>query len=240
LFVVAITGLLSLSFVPIGTRYSRWTNRVKSINVLFGMETSRRVKKPRRGRPRSFDVDRALDRALQVFWRKGYEGASLPELTRAMGINRPSMYAAFGNKAALFRKVLDRYAQGPAHYVCAAIEAPTAREVFERILRGAVKMAADPRNPKGCLNIQGALACGSSAEAMRKELIARRARGQEALRQRFERAKEEGDLPSHVDAADLARYVTTVIYGLSVQAVSGASAEDLRRIGDMALRVFPN
>jgi AcrR family transcriptional regulator len=203
------------------------------------METRPRVKKPRRGRPRSFDVDRALDRALHVFWRKGYEGASLPDLTRAMGINRPSLYAAFGNKAALFRKVLDRYAQGPAGYVCAALEAPTARQVFERLLHGVIDMTADPRNPKGCLNIQGALACSASADPLRKELITRRARGQQALRLRFERAKEEGDLPANVDPADLARYVTTILYGLSIHAASGATAGDLHRIAELALHAWP-
>src|SRR5688572_30677833 len=100
------------------------------------MKPRRTGKSPPRGRPRKFDPDRALDRALDVFWRKGYEGASLPELTRAMGINRPSMYAAFGNKRALFRKALTRYRRGPAAYVAEALEQPTARGVAERLLRG--------------------------------------------------------------------------------------------------------
>src|SRR6185312_6508146 len=94
----------------------------------------------KRGRPRAFDAERALDRALNVFWRKGYEGASLPELTKAMGINRPSLYAAFGNKEALFKKALDRYASGPAGYVGRALAAPTARGVFEALLEGAIGM----------------------------------------------------------------------------------------------------
>src|SRR5688500_17890997 len=110
----------------------------------------RRLAVPR-GRPRAFDADKALDRALKVFWKKGYEGASLPDLTKAMGINRPSLYAAFGNKEALFRKALARYAAGPAAYVCRAMEARTARAVFEQLLAGAIEMQADRRNPRGCL-----------------------------------------------------------------------------------------
>src|SRR5438094_4748444 len=112
------------------------------------------------GRPRAFDVDEALDQALRIFWRKGYAGASLPDLTRAMGINRPSLYAAFGNKEMLFRKALDRYAEGPAAYVCEALREPTARAVVERLLRGAIKLLTDPSNPGGCLAVHGALACG--------------------------------------------------------------------------------
>src|SRR5271170_1976714 len=125
------------------------------------------------GRPRSFDADKALDRALQVFWRKGFEGASLADLTKAMGINRPSLYAAFGDKEALFRKVLDRYADGPASYVREALQEPTARAVMERLLRGAAEISADRHSPRGCLMVQGALACGKETEPIRRELIAR-------------------------------------------------------------------
>ncbi|MGH8592067.1 MAG: TetR/AcrR family transcriptional regulator, partial [Gammaproteobacteria bacterium] len=149
-----------------------------------------KVKKPPApiGRPRAFDVDKALDRALQVFWRKGYEGTSLPDLTEAMGINRPSLYAAFGNKEALFRKALDRYADGPAAYFREALEAPTARAVVERLLLGAVDLLTDPRHPPGCLVVQGALSCGEAAEPIRQELVSRRKAGEAAIRRRFERA----------------------------------------------------
>src|SRR5947207_2130035 len=138
--------------------------------------------RPRRGRPRGFDADAALDRALTVFWRKGYEGASLPDLTRAMGINRPSLYAAFGNKEMLFRRSLDRYVEGPAAYVRQALQEPTARAVAERLLRGTVDLLTDPRHPRGCLIVQGALTCGDAAESVRKELVARRAAAQTAIR----------------------------------------------------------
>jgi AcrR family transcriptional regulator len=192
-----------------------------------------------RGRPREFDIDQALDQALRVFWRKGYEGASLPDLTKAMGINRPSLYAAFGNKEGLFRKALVRYADGPAAYVGEALNEPTARVVTERLLGGAADLLTDPRNPRGCLMVQGALACGEAAAAVRRELIAQRAAGQDALRRRFERAVSEGDLPAGVDSADLARYVVTVIHGMAVQAAGGASREDLLRVVEMALRAWP-
>jgi AcrR family transcriptional regulator len=191
------------------------------------------------GRPRAFDIDTALDRALRVFWRKGYAGASLPDLTKAMGINRPSLYAAFGNKEALFRKVLDRYAEGPAVYVRESLCAPTARAVVERLLRGATDLLTSPRNPPGCLMVQGALACGEVTDAIRRELISRRAAGEAALRQRFERAIADGDLPADADPGDLARYLATVIHGMAVQAAGGATRQELRRVVDIALRAWP-
>lgn len=192
-----------------------------------------------RGRPREFDAEKALDRALKVFWRKGYEGASLADLTRAMGINRPSLYAAFGNKEGLFRKALARYGEGPASYVREALTEPTARAVAERLLTEAAEMLTDPRNPRGCLVVQGALACGQEADPIRRALIASRAAGEAALRERFERAVADGDLPADVDSADLARYLMAVMHGMSVQATSGAGCEELQRVAQMALRAWP-
>jgi AcrR family transcriptional regulator len=193
----------------------------------------------RTGRPREFDIEQALDRALAVFWRKGYEGTSLPDLTRAMGINRPSLYAAFGNKEALFRRALDRYDAGPAGYVREALKEPTARAVAERLLRGTIDLLTGPRNPRGCLLVHGALACGEAAESLRQELASRRAAAEGALRRRFERALADADLPASTDPADLARYVVTVIHGMAVQAAGGTSRAALRRVADLAMRAWP-
>jgi len=191
------------------------------------------------GRPRSFDIGRALDRALQVFWRRGYEGTSLSDLTKAVGVNRPSLYAAFGDKEALFRKALDRYLAGPAAYTLEALKEPTARAVIERLLRGAADLNAAPRNPGGCLMVQGALACGEAADSIRQELTARRAAGEAAIRRRLQRAKSEGDLSSDADPAELARYVATILYGMAVQAAGGASRGKLQRVAEMTLRTLP-
>lgn len=191
------------------------------------------------GRPREFDLDEALDRALEVFWAKGYEGTSIPDLTEAMGINRPSLYAAFGNKEELFRKALDRYAEKPAGYVREALAEPTARAVMEKLLRGAADSLSDRKHPRGCLLVQGALACGEEADSVRREVASRRDAGLTALRERFERAKAERDLPANLEPGDLARFVFVAIYGMSVQAAGGATREQLRRVAELALRIWP-
>lgn len=191
------------------------------------------------GRPRGFDTDAALDRAMEVFWRKGYEGASLADLTGAMGINPPSLYAAFGNKEGLFRKALDRYLEGPSAYQRAALEAPTARAAVEALFEGACAMAACPDQPGGCLVVQAALACSDAASAVRQDLIARRAAGEAAIRERLLRARDEGDLPPDADPATLARFVVAVIYGMSVLAAGGAGQDELRGVAAAALRGWP-
>jgi AcrR family transcriptional regulator len=191
------------------------------------------------GRPRAFDEGQALDRAMQVFWRKGYEGTSLADLTKAMGINRPSLYNAFGDKEVLFRKVLDRYEQGPARYVAEAMRQPTARAVVESLFRATCNAAENSGDPRGCLLVQGALACGNEAEHVRQELTSRRAAGETALRRRFQRAKSEGDLSRRVDAADLARYIMTVLHGMAVRSASGATRKELQGIAEMAMRAWP-
>ena len=190
-----------------------------------------------RGRPRAFDPDAALERAMHVFWAKGYEGASLSNLTRAMRINRPSLYAAFGNKEQLFGKVLDRYMDGPVAYFGKALAEAKARDVVEEILLGTARMGDDPRIPAGCLMVQGALACGDAS--VRKEVAARRAAAEGALRRRLQRAKREGDLPKNSSPGDLAGYVMTVVRGMAVQSAGGASSDQLRRVAQIALRAWP-
>jgi AcrR family transcriptional regulator len=194
---------------------------------------------PNLGRPRSFDTGKALDAAMEVFWRKGYEGASLSDLTRAMGINRPSLYAAFGDKEALFRRVLEHYEDGPAAYMRQALNQPRARAVVEGLMHGAAKLATSPNNPPGCLSVQGALASGNGAESVRSHLVRRRHAGEKAVRQRLQRAQLEGDLPADVSPDDLARYVVTMVQGIAVQAAGGATRKELGRVIQTALRAWP-
>lgn len=194
---------------------------------------------PTKGRPRAFDTDDALQKALELFWRQGYEGTSLSDLTEAMGINRPSLYAAFGNKEQLFRRALQRYLSGPAACFAAAMNEPTARQVAERMLQGVVRQLGDPGMPSGCLVVQAALASGTEAEPIREVLAAHRNEARLALQRRFRKAIAEGDLPADTDAGTLAGYLMAITHGLAVQAAGGLSAKDLKRIAELALRNWP-
>jgi AcrR family transcriptional regulator len=192
-----------------------------------------------RGRPRSFDERQALEAALAVFWKHGYEGASLADLTRAMGINRPSLYAAFGNKEELFRRAVEHYVAGAAALHERALRQPTARAAVERFLHDMADSLGDCKHPRGCLLVQSALACGAAGESAKQELIARRASARAMWRKRFQRAKAEGDLPAEADPAALARYLSTLAAGMAVEAVHGADRAEMRRVADIALRAWP-
>jgi AcrR family transcriptional regulator len=190
------------------------------------------------GRPREFDTEKALDEAMEVFWRHGYEGATIAELTGAMGINPPSLYAAFGSKEGLLKAALDRYAKKRAEFMAEALALPTARAVVERVLLKLADMQTDPENPPGCLLVAGGLACGAGAENVPFELAARRAEAADQLRDRFIRAKAEGDLTVDADPTALARYLSAVIAGMGVLASSGATREDLRQIALVSVKAF--
>ena len=191
------------------------------------------------GRPLGFAENEALEAAMRVFWEKGYEGATLADLTEAMAINRSSMYATFGDKEALFRLAIARYAEGPAAYTREALKQPTARAVVEALLRGALELLADPSHPRGCLSVQGALACGSHAQAMKEAMIEWRRQGEADIQRRLQRARREGDFAKDVDPGDLARYICTVLSGLAVQATNRSSRAEMARTVDMVLRSMP-
>ena len=191
------------------------------------------------GRARAFDADEALDKAMTVFWRKGYDGASLSDLTEAMGINRPSLYAAYGNKQQLFRKALERYGEGPSSYEREALAQPTAREVAEGLLRGAADVQTDPNTPAGCLATLGTTYCAEDSSPVGKMLIASRLAGHAAIRERFERARAEGDLPADANPKALTHYIGAVVCGMAVLAASGATRNELERVIRRTMRAWP-
>ena len=192
-----------------------------------------------RGRPREFCVDQALAAALGVFWTKGYDGASLADLTDAMGVTKPSLYAAFGNKEALFHKALDLYETEKLAYTREALDRPTARAVAECFMRGAIAAQTSSAGPKGCLRVISATNCGPDATSIKADVIARRTSSQAALIERFERAKAEGDLPAHVDVAGLTGYLFAILQGMAVQAGSGATRAELEQVVATGLALWP-
>ena len=194
-----------------------------------------------KGRPREFDPDEALDKAMMVFWQQGFEGASLSDLTEAMGISRPSLYAAFGNKEELFRRAIERYVEtGPAADHLAALAEPTARAVVARMLRTKAESLTDPCHPLGCMVVRGAFSCGEADQSIKDKLAELCSSAEAALTERFERAKAEGDLPPSSNPAVLTRYVSALIQGMSVQASGGATQEQLLDVAEMAVASWPS
>ncbi|MET7393833.1 helix-turn-helix domain-containing protein [Dactylosporangium sp. NPDC005572] len=195
-----------------------------------------RSETPAVGRPRAFDEATVLDRATEVFWRHGYEGASLSALTSAMGINRPSLYATFGSKEQLFQRAFARYHEHQVATARAALEQPTAYAAIEAFLRSSADGLTAGDHPAGCLSIQGGLACSPENSRISGILAAGRAATESAVEARLSRAAQEGDLPAGMDVRALARFVMALSEGHAVHAAAGASREDLQASVDIALR----
>ncbi|MAB43857.1 MAG: TetR family transcriptional regulator [Sphingomonadaceae bacterium] len=192
-----------------------------------------------RGRPREFDTELALGAALRVFWAKGYEGASLSDLTDEMGITRPSLYAAFGNKETLFRQALDLYERDKLTYIGDAIEAPTARDVAERLLMGSVD-AATTGDCKGCMGVIASVACQSVEPSIRDDVNARAESSRRAIIARMQQAIDAGEFRVATEAEAITRYLLAIMQGISVQAQSGASRDELLQVADSALLSWPS
>ncbi len=187
------------------------------------------------GRPREFDREAALHAAMLVFWQHGYEGASLTDLTKAMGVSRPTLYATFGDKEALFREAVNAYTVLKDEGLRAALAQPTARGVAETMLQ----LTAGERTLPGCLLVQGALVGSADSDCVRGELASIRRQDTALLTERFERAREEGDLPPHADPAALARYVGCLAYGMMVESAGGITPAELRGVVEVAMANWP-
>ena len=190
------------------------------------------------GRPREFDRGEALRAAMLVFWRYGYDGASLTLLTEAMGVSKPTLYAAFGDKAALFREAVTDYGGLKADAYEAAFALPTARATVEAWLRLASGVEWLPETPTGCLLLRGAMldgGLGAGSGELRGEVVAILLAATGRLKERLERGQREGDVAAGVDAGKLADYLSALAAGMAVQSACGVGTEALRRVVDVAM-----
>ncbi|MGI2110031.1 TetR/AcrR family transcriptional regulator [Shewanella frigidimarina] len=186
------------------------------------------------GRPRGFDIDIALEQALNVFWRNGYEGTSLNELTEAMGIKKPSLYAAFGNKEQLFFKAIDLYENRPDSLFNIAFQHEHIADVIRGLLLGAAAQFTDCSHPQGCALINSTLSCSEASDSIKKTVLARKLKHKQQLADRFEQAQRKGELQDGCEPVVLASLMTTLFQGLSMQASEGASVEELQQVAAMA------
>jgi AcrR family transcriptional regulator len=191
------------------------------------------------GRPREFEMDDAIEKAAGLFWRNGYEGTSLSDLTNVIGISPPSFYFAFGSKEALFKKVIERYFAEQSKIVEAAFRKPTPRAVATHFLQRYADVLTDPAHAPGCLAMNSSLPC-AEGDPLRKWLAGLREQTRMRFRDRFAEARGGESLPAGMDADSLARLVLVIACGLAVEAQSGASRKELRRTIALALPAWPN
>ena len=188
------------------------------------------------GRPIGFDKDGALEAAMLLFWERGYEGTSMADLTQAMGLNPSSIYAAFGDKHALFQLAVKRYMEMRAQYAGKALEEPTLEKVVRALFDNTVAFLTTPGHPPTCMTLAGAVGCSLDASPARDLMTEIRKQNQVALRQRLLKARKSGELSKDIDLDDYTRYLSTIIAGLSIQAANGSTKAELNRTAQMALR----
>jgi AcrR family transcriptional regulator len=192
-----------------------------------------------RGRPRTFDKDAALARAMEVFWLKGYEGASMADLTSAMGIASPSLYAAFGSKEDLFHQALDYYEASEGGLIWGAVsQTHTAYQAVETFLMQTARVFTRRSRPSGCLVVLSALHPNEHSETVRREFVKRRAQTVTELRERLREGVERGEISPAADLDAIAKYYITVQQGMSIQARDGASRQQLEQIAAAALAAW--
>ena len=188
------------------------------------------------GRPRGFDEKMALDAAMKLFWERGYEGTSMAELSKAMDLTPPSIYAAFGDKKSLFRLAAKRYAAGPAQYQAKALLEPTLREVIFALFRNTVEFLTEPGHPAGCMTLTGAMACSVEADSAKELMTEIRKQNEAALKARLQQARKSGEMAADLNVDDYSRYLSTLLGGLAIQAANGTSKAAMKRTANMALR----
>jgi len=188
------------------------------------------------GRPISFDKDAALEAAMLLFWERGFEGTSMADLTQAMGLNPSSIYAAFGDKHALFSLAVKRYMDSRAHFATKALEEPTLEKVVRALFDNTVAFLTTPGHPPTCMTLAGAVGCSVEATPAREIMAEIRKRNEVAMRERFLQARKSGELSKDVNVGDYTRYLSSILAGLSIQAMNGSTKAELKRTSEMALR----
>lgn len=204
------------------------------------IDTKKEEPTRRRGRPRRLDRDAGLDIAATLFWQHGYEGTSIADLTAAMGVNPPSLYATYGSKEELYRQSLDHAIARQTVRRNAALEGDMpAYEALALYLEDVVEGISDPGKPKGCMVSTAVLQHAEESESVARDVAARREASMQMVRARFDRAVAEGELPDGTDTDSLARFYGAVVQGMSAQACDGACAERLKRLVAIALSAWP-